>query len=62
MEDERVDEEEREPFAISPAERAYLVDALMSHMHAMKKIPENDLSEFPVMQPLLERLMRLPAQ
>lgn len=56
-----MDEEVREPFPLSRLERTYLIDALMRHMHAMKQIPENDLSEFAVMQPLLVRLMT-PAQ
>ena len=52
-------DDEREPFPLSKRERAHLIDALMVHMHRREEIPENDLSEQPEMQALLERLMAL---
>ena len=52
--------DDSEPFPLTRTERGYLIDALMTHMHAMKQVKENDLSELPVMQGLLERLMALP--
>ena len=50
-------DDEREPFPLSKRERAYLIDGLMVLMHQREEIPENDLSEQPEMQALLERLM-----
>ena len=50
-------DDEREPFPLSKHERGILIDALMVHMHRREEIPENDLSEQPGMQALLERLM-----
>lgn len=47
----------REPFPLSKRERAHLIDGLMVLMARMKEIPENNLSEQPEMQVLLERLM-----
>jgi hypothetical protein len=41
---------------VTRRERAFLIDGLMVLMHQMAKIPENDLSEEPEMQALLERL------
>jgi hypothetical protein len=56
VDDERMDDE-REPFPLSKRERAILIDGLMVLMHQMEAIPENDLSEMPELQALLERLM-----
>ena len=50
-------DDEREPFPLSKRERGILIDAVMVLMHQMGQIPENDLSEIPGMQALLERLM-----
>jgi hypothetical protein len=48
---------EREPFPLSRRERSFLIDALMVLMHQREQVPENDLSEQPELQALLERLM-----
>ena len=39
-------------------EVAYLTDGVMVLMHQMEKVPQNDLSELPELQRLLERLMK----
>jgi len=46
---------------VSKRERAFLIDALMVLMHQMAQIPENDLSEMPELQALLERLTGVTA-
>lgn len=38
-------------------ERAFLIDGLMVLRHQMERVPQNDLSELPELQALLERLM-----
>lgn len=50
-------DDEREPFPLSKRERGRLTDGLMVLMHQMRQVPENDLSEMPELQALLERLM-----
>ena len=52
----------REPFPLTKRERGILIDAVMVLMHQMQQVPENDLSEQPEMQVLLERLMGIQAQ
>lgn len=47
----------REPFPLTRRERGILIDGLMVLMHQREQVPENDLSEQPEMQALLERLM-----
>jgi len=42
---------------VSKRERSYLIDGLVVLMHQMEQVPENDLSEKPEIQALLERLM-----
>jgi hypothetical protein len=49
---------ERDAIEVSRRERAWLIDGLMVLMHQMEQVPENDLSEMPELQALLERLMR----
>jgi hypothetical protein len=56
MSDRQMDGE-CEPFPLSRRERSFLIDALMVLMHQREQVPENDLSEQPEMQALLERLM-----
>ena len=51
----------REPFPLTRRERGILIDGLMVLMHQREQVPENDLSEQPEMQALLERLMAAPA-
>ncbi len=48
---------ETETWEFTRRERAYLIDAVMVLMHQMEQVPENDLSEIPDLQRLLERLM-----
>jgi hypothetical protein len=55
VDDEQVDE--REVIGVTRRERAFLIDGLMVLMRQREQIPENDLSEQPEMQALLERLM-----
>lgn len=49
--------DERDSIEVSRRERAFLIDGLMVLMHQMRQVPENDLSEMPELQALLERLM-----
>ncbi len=42
---------------VDKQELAWLIDGLMVLMHRMDEIPENDLSEMPQLQHLLERLI-----
>ena len=42
---------------VDKQELAWLIDALMVLMHRMEEVPENDLSEMPYLQHLLERLI-----
>ena len=53
--DERMSETETWEF--TRRERGYLIDAVMVLMHQMGQVPENDKSELPELQVLLERLM-----
>ena len=46
-----------ETWGFTRRERAYLIDAVMVLMHAMEQVPENDKSELPELQRLLDRLM-----
>lgn len=54
---EYADESGDTALMVSEWERAKLIDALMVLMRAMEQVPENDLSEMPQLQALLERLM-----
>jgi hypothetical protein len=42
---------------VNAAEHGWLIDGLLTLMHQMEQVPENDLTEFPEMQELLDRLM-----
>ena len=44
-------------FTVTSRERSWLIDGLMVLVHQMRQVPENDLSEMPELQALLERLM-----
>ncbi len=55
--DEPVTQPDEEPFPLRTRERGRLIDGLMVLMHGMKQVKENDLSEMPELQALLERLM-----
>ena len=46
-----------EPWEFTRRERAYLIDAVMVLMHQMEAVPQNDKSELPELQRLLDRLM-----
>jgi len=46
-----------ETLEVTRRERGWLIDGLMVLMHQMKQVPQNDLSEMPELQALLERLM-----
>jgi len=48
---------ETETWEFTRRERGYLIDAVMVLMHQMGQVPENDKSELPELQVLLERLM-----
>ena len=48
---------EIETLGVTRRERAYLIDGLIVLMHQMVLVKENDLSELPEMQRLLDRLM-----
>ena len=47
----------REPFPLTRRERGILIDGLMVLMHQREQVPENDKSELPELQRLLDRLM-----
>ena len=49
---------ESETWEFTRREVAYLTDGVMVLMHQMKTAPQNDLSEMPELQRLLERLMK----
>jgi hypothetical protein len=44
--------------SVSRSQLAYLIDAVMVLMHGMEKIPENDGTNLPELQELLEYLLR----
>jgi hypothetical protein len=46
-----------ETWEITRRERAYLIDAVMVYMKHVERVPENDGSELPELQQLLDRLM-----
>lgn len=48
---------ERHTVEVDGWERSHLIDGLMLLMHQMEQVAENDLSEMPRLQALLERLM-----
>ena len=47
---------EAETWEFTRREVAYLIDAVMVLMHQMEQVKENDLSELPELQTLLDRL------
>ncbi len=49
---------ESETWEFTRREVGYLIDGVMVLMHQMEKVPQNNLSELPELQRLLERLMK----
>lgn len=45
-----------EAITVNRRERCWLIDGLMVLMAGMERVPENDLSELPEIQALLDRL------
>ena len=66
VDDERVPDDVHgsgpaEVITVNRRERCWLIDGLMVLMAGMTRAPENDLSELPEIQALLERLLGLAA-
>jgi hypothetical protein len=62
VDDARVEDDVHGPgldvtLTVTSRERSFLIDALMTHMDRMKRVPQNDLSEMLELQALLGRLM-----